>query len=459
MFARYVIAITLWGLLPMISYAQILTANLEIKRLSNIGANWVTIPLENSYTDAIIVCTHNLISAERPSATTRIRNITTNSFDLRLQQFENSPIVPISDVHCVISDEGAYDFGSLRYEARKVLSTTTAGQVLGFTDATSENVTSAISQTYADPHVVGQVMSFNDVNASVFWNFDCEFRGDGAFFTGQADGICVGKHIGQINGIRANETLGYMVIDAGAGTINDVSFAAAVGPNIGGGVGNTPPFNYSVSGDFDIGVLSSAGENGGQGGWAILFGPDPLAPNTISWAIEEETVAGDRSRTHIEENIGYWVFGNNQTPNMNGNKTVDVFSGSATPYAIPGSDVIYEIAVENTGSGAVDANSIFLVDRLPPEVTFFNGDIDDGGPQTDVVVFTDSGSGLSFDPALNLGFSNAATAPASMAQCNYTPIAGYDPDVNFICFAPAGTMSEGTITPSSFTLQFRAQLE
>ncbi len=459
MFARYVIAITLWGLLPMISYAQILTANLEIKRLSNIGANWVTIPLENSYTDAIIVCTHNLVSAASPSATTRIRNITANSFDLRLQQFENSPIVPISDVHCVISDEGAYDFGSLRYEARKVLSTTTAGQVLGFTDATSENVTSAISQTYADPHVVGQVMSFNDVNASVFWNFDCEFRGDGAFFTGQADGICVGKHIGQINGIRANETLGYMVIDAGAGTINDVSFAAAVGPNIGGGVGNTPPFNYSVSGDFDIGVLSSAGENGGQGGWAILFGPDPLAPNTISWAIEEETVAGDRSRTHIEENIGYWVFGNNQTPNMNGNKTVDVFSGSATPYAIPGSDVIYEIAVENTGSGAVDANSIFLVDRLPPEVTFFNGDIDDGGPQTDVVVFTDSGSGLSFDPALNLGFSNAATAPTSMAQCNYTPIAGYDPDVNFICFAPAGTMSEGTITPSSFTLQFRAQLE
>ena len=459
MSTRYIWALILWVLSPMISYAQILTADLEIKLIPNVGAAWMTIPLENNYTDAIIVCTHNLVSAASPSAATRIRNITANSFDLRLQQFENSNNVPISNVHCVISDEGAYDFGSLRYEARKVLSTTTAGQVPGFSLATSEDVTSAITQSYADPHVVGQVMSFNDVNASVFWNFDCENRGDGAFFSGQADGICIGKHIGQINGTRANETLGYIVIDAGAGTINDITFATAVGPLAGGGVGNSPPFNYSVSGDFDIGVLSSAGENGGQGGWSILFGPDPLAPNTISWAIEEETVAGDRSRTHTTENVGYWVFDNNQIANMSGDKTVDVFSGSASPYAIPGSDVIYEIAVENTGSGAVDANSIFLVDRLPPEVTFFNGDIDDGGPQTEVVVFTDSGSGLSFNPASDLGFSNAATAPTSMAQCNYTPITGYDPDVTFICLSPAGTMSEGTITPSSFTLQFRAQLE
>jgi len=369
--------------------------------------------------------------------------------------------VPTANVHCIISDEGAYDIGSLKYEAHKVISDGTSGLAVpgNWGAANTENVSGAILQSYANPHALGQVMSFNDPNASAFWNHDCDTRGNGAFFSGQADGICVGKHIGQINGTRADETLGYLVIEAGGGTVNDITFAAAVGPDTGGGVGNNPPFNYSVSGDFDIGVVGSAGEDGGQGGWAILFGSDPLLPNTIGWAIEEETVAGDTSRTHTTENVGYWVFDNNQSPDIAANKDVNIFSGSASPYAIPGSDVIYEIAVENTGSGPVDNNSIFLVDRLPPEITFFNGDIDNGGPETDNVVFNDAGSALSFNTATNLGFSNGATAPTSMASCNYTPISGYDPDVTFVCLAPQGIMSEGTITPSSFSLRFRARLE
>ncbi|MEP1230576.1 MAG: hypothetical protein ABJG88_07855 [Litorimonas sp.] len=458
---RYFVTIILWALSATISHAQTLTLDLEIKLIPNVGATWITVALNNTYSDAIIVCTHNLTSAASPSATTRIRNITSNSFELRMQQFENSSVVPISNVHCVISDEGSYDLGSLKYEAHKVLSVGTSGlSVPGdWTAANTENVTGAIIQSYADPHVIGQVMSFNDVNASVFWNFDCEFRGEAAFFSGQADGICIGKHIGQINGTRAPETLGYIVLEAGSGTINGINFETAVGPDIGAGVGNAPPFNYTVSGDFDIGILTQAGEDGGQGGWALLFGADPLSSNTIGWAIEEEVVAGDTSRRHTSENVAYWVFEDNQVANMTGNKTVNLFSGSASPYAIPGSDVIYEIAVENTGSGPVDANSIFLVDRLPAEVNFFNGDIDDGGPETDAVVFTDTDSGLTFNPVSNLGFSNAASAPTSMAQCNYTPLSGYDPAVTFICLSPSGIMQEGTLTPSSFTLQFRAQLE
>jgi uncharacterized repeat protein (TIGR01451 family) len=426
-----------------------LTPELELKLVPNVGAVWQTVNLENTYTDAIVVCTYNLPSSSDPSATTRIQNITASSFQLRIQQFENSSIVTASDVHCVIADEGPYNSGGLKYEARKVDSVNTSGLAVGWGVATTENVTSAITQSYTDPHVVGQVMSFNDVNASVFWNFDCDSRGNGAFFSGQADGICVGKHIGQINNTRATETLGYIVIEAGAATVNDISFAAAVGPDAGAGVGNSPPYNYAVSGDFDIGVLSSAGEDGGQGGWAVLYGMDPLSANQISWAIEEEVVAGDVTRRHTTENVGYWVFDNNQSPVMGAKKDVEVTSGGASDYAIPGNDVTYSITVTNTGSGPVDANTIEMIDAMPPEISFLTGS----------VVFIDNDSSLTFDPAFDLKFSKAPTAPANFAACTDTPSAGYDPTITFICLAPKGRMSEGTITPSSFTIQFQAGIE
>jgi len=455
----FIAGVFFWLISSPLAYGQILTTDLEIKIVPNVGAAWQTVSLENNYADAIVVCTYNLTSAISPPATTRIRNITATSFELRIQQFENSSIVTASDVHCVIADEGAADSGGLKYEARKVISDGTSGLAVGWGIGTTENVTADITQSYANPHVVGQVMSFNDVNASVFWNFDCENRGNGAFFSGQADGICVGKHIGQINNTRAAETLGYIVLEAGNGTVNDISFATAVGPDSGGGVGNAPPFNYAVTGDFDIGVLSNAGEDGGQGGWSILYGADPLPPGQIQWAVDEETVAGDTSRTHTTENVGYWVFDNNQTPTIGANKSVGIFSGSASPYAIPGSDVIYTISVDNTGSGPVDADSLVLIDALPPEITFYNDDIDDGGPLTGIIDFDAGTSGLTFTEATDLGFSNAATKPTNFAACNYPPAAGYDPNITFVCLAPKGAMNEGTITSSAFEISFRAAIE
>ncbi len=461
MVVRFIIAVlTGWLLSSQLAYAQMLTADLEIKLVPNVGAAWQTVALENSYNDAIVVCSYNLPSAAAPSAVTRIQNITATSFELRIQQFENSSIVTASNVHCVIADEGAYDSGGLKYEARKVLSTGTSGlEVPGdWGVANTEDVTADITQIYSDPHVVGQVMSFNDVNASVFWNFDCETRGNGAFFSGQFDGICVGKHIGQIDGTRANEWLGYIVIEAGGGTVNDISFAAAVGGDIVRGVGNSPPYIYNVTGDFDVGVVASAGEDGGQGGWSVLFGYDPLSSNEIRLAIDEEVVAGDTSRTHTTENVGYWVFDNNQMAEMDAEKSVRVFNGSSNPYSIPGSDVIYTIKAENVGSGPVDAGSIFLVDALPPEVTFYNDDIDDAGPLTGVVEFDAGATGLTFTEATDLGFSDAATAPTDFSQCNYSASSGYDPNINFVCFAPKGAMSEGTITSSAFAMSIRARI-
>ena len=452
------IVFILWCLaLP--AHGQVLSTNLEIKRVTSVGAVWQTISLENTYTSAVVVCTYNLPNRTDPPATVRVRSVGATSFQLRIQQFENSSIVTASDVHCIIADEGAYNSGGLKFEAHRVLSTGTSGLSVpgGWGSANTEEITGALVQSYTTPIVLGQVMSFNDVNASVFWTNNCVNRNRSPFELNNR--ACVGKHIGQINGTRASETLGYIVAESGSGTLNDIAYTLARGADSIRGVGNTPPFSYTVADDYDVGVLSQDGEDGGQGGWAVLYGADPLPSTRIDMAIDEETVAGDTTRTHTREQVSYWLFKDNQSVNLGTNKTVTMSSESVSPYAIPGSDVVYTINVENTGSKAVDASTIFIVDSLPAEATFYNGDMNGPGPGTNVVIFTQSGAGLSFTEGTDLKFSNSPFKPTSFAACSYSPLAGYDPNVKHVCFRPQGAMNAGSLSTSSFSLQFRVQVQ
>ncbi len=148
---------------------------------------------------------------------------------------------------------------------------------------------------------------------------------------------------------------------------------------------------------------------------------------------------------------------------LSANKTIAVFDGAGVGdiYALPGEDVIYTINVANTGTGPTDLDSVVLIDRMPPQVEFFTGDIDTGGansyPGSDPVGFIDNGSGLSFTYATDVGFSDQGTRPADFASCTYEPTGAYDPNVTFICFNPKGTMPAGDPDPG-FSIAFRARI-
>lgn len=445
--------------LPQIAYGQALSLDIEAVRVENVGAGWVTVDLVNSYTNAVVACTYNLTSSANPSATVRIQNVGADSFETRIQQFENSNVVSASDVHCLVVDSGAYTLSDgLEIEAYTVEADRTAGLSVpgGWSLTNLEDVTSTLTHSYSDMVVLGQVMSFNDDKASVIHTSNCTNRG----VRPSPARFCVGKHIGQINSTRATETIGYIVADAKIGTINDVAYRFSRGRDQGAGVGNSPPYTYPVGLDYDTGVMTQAAEDGGQGGWAILYGNDPLPNNQLNYAIEEEVVAGDTSRGHTTEEMFYALFQNNQTADLSASKTVTPYSGSSSQYYIPGSDVIYKIETSNAGSAPIDDNSLFFVDALPTEVEFYNADMDDGGPATGPVLFTETGSGITFDETTDLGFSDSTTKPTSFVECDYTPSAGYDSAVNFICFNPKGQLKSGSLAPTDpmVAFEFRVRL-
>lgn len=129
----------------------------------------------------------------------------------------------------------------------------------------------------------------------------------------------------------------------------------------------------------------------------------------------------------------------------------DPVNGTTNAKSIPGAIIKYTLTVANTGPDAVTANSVFIVDTLPTQIsagTASNPTFIQGSPS----------SGLTFSASSNVAYSNAGTTPASFAACTYHPVATYDPAVRYICLNPQGTFAASTGTPPSFQLSYQAQI-
>ncbi|RKZ92303.1 MAG: hypothetical protein DRQ43_09190, partial [Gammaproteobacteria bacterium] len=335
-----------------VAHAVIVTPDLEVVTISGVGSTFQTVSLQNTYSNAIPVCTYNLTSSANVPAAVRITNITANSFDVRIQNPTNGDVtgaVTAGDVHCVISDEGAYTLSDgLKYEARTVLSDGTNGRSIGWSLAQTENVTGSLTYTFASPVVLGQVISSNDAEYSTFWS-----HGGNVGNPPTGTNISVGKQTGIDSTARADETLGYIVIESGtgSGSINGVDYAAALGADSITGV-TTSSATYALSKTYKHGVAVLSAMDGSDGGWAVLLGATPLAGDAIKPGIDE-----DKDRGHTTEQVAYWVL----DPVNVADTAVTIDDSSAT--YTPGTTSVYTVTVINNGPN--DAGTVNVVNSAP----------------------------------------------------------------------------------------------
>jgi len=79
--------------------------------------------------------------------------------------------------------------------------------------------------TYSNSVVVGQVMIFNDSDRSTFWAL-----GSNRSKPPSSSELYIGKHVGEDSDTtRADEVIGYIVIEAGSGTVGEHSYVAGLG--------------------------------------------------------------------------------------------------------------------------------------------------------------------------------------------------------------------------------------
>jgi hypothetical protein len=211
------------------------------------------------------------------------------------------------------------------------------------------------SNSYANPVVLGQVMTYNDPGFSTFWS--C---GSSSMYPPDSSNFKVGKTISEDpDNEREDETIGYIVIEAGSGDIEGLQYAAALGGDTVQGVDNTPPYNYAPGALFTpkVAIASVAAMDGTNGGWAILYGANPVTSGKLNLAIDEDQSA-DSERAHTSEQVGYIVFENSDVLPIPASQP-DPANGAI--------NVSTTAALSWTaGSGAISHDVYFGMDSPPP---------------------------------------------------------------------------------------------
>jgi hypothetical protein len=264
------------------------------------SSGWTLVTLPQSYDAMVVVASPNYDKTAAPMVV-RIRNASGASFEFMVQNVNDNSAVSGVPVHYLVVEEGVYteaDHG-VKMEAVRYTSTLTAGKNNWQSEARSN------SNSYTRPVVLGQVMSYNDPAWSVFWS-----HGNSRTSPPTSSVLNVGKHVGEDpDATRANEIIGYIVIQAGQGVLDGRSYVAGLGDDAIKGVDNKPPYTYSLSGlnSASVAVVSQAAMDGGNGGWAILYGANPVTATQLQLAIDEDQLK-DSERRHITEQVAYIVF-------------------------------------------------------------------------------------------------------------------------------------------------------
>lgn len=280
------------------------TLTMETGTVTNVGNSWTTVNLTNTYTSAVIVCTNDLGSTGLPGVV-RVNNVTSGSFDVMVQNPSNSAMSGC-EVHYLVVEEGVYnvtDHG-IKMEAKKVTASATAEN----NDWVMESRT--YSNSYTTPVVLGQVMSYNDSNWSVFWACSGSRTSPPT-----ASVLNAGKNVGEdpskSRKSRNDETVALIIVEQGSGTVNGMPYTAAVGADTVRGPDNSSAgysYSFGAVSNASVAILSVAGMDGGNGGWPVLWGSNPLTDNSVTMVFDEDQT-NDTERSHTTEQVAYIIFG------------------------------------------------------------------------------------------------------------------------------------------------------
>jgi len=367
--------------------------------------DWKTVGLDRTFDSMVVVCTPNYDSATAPLVV-RVRNAAGNSFEVRVDRADGlTDEVAGIDVHYMVVEEGVYieAIHGIKMEAGKFTSTVT--------DSNSSWVGEelAYNNSYNNPVVLGQVTTYNDPGFSVFWS-----RGRWRSNPPSTPAFWVGKHVGEdYDTTRENEIIGYIVIEAGSGTIGTTRYLAGLGADTVGGVGNSPPYRYSfgVLPSVSTAIISQAAMDGNDGSWAVLYGSNPVTNTTLNLAIDEDQL-GDSERSHTTEQVAYIVFGPAR--------------GNMPPVAQDQSVNIYEDTSVDITLTASDADEDFLTYSVVTSPS--NGSLSGTAPNLTYTPNSDYNAPDSFTFIANDGLvdSNVATVSITVTGVNDAPVAYND---------------------------------
>ena len=335
-------------------------AGLDVGVISGVTNDaWTLVTLDNNYNNLVVVATPNSEGSTVPLVT-RIRNATGNSFEVKVQRADGSdePVAGIP-VHFIAAEEGLHD----GFEARLVESTVTDS------DSSWVGESQTYIGSYEAPVVVGQVLTYNDPDWSVFWA-----SGQSRTQIPTSDSLTIGKHVGQDSDTsRSNETIGFFVFESGVGETDGRTWGATITSNILGtdnSPGDTGVVNplEQIPGaegfllETSVAIASNATMRGTDGSFAVLNDRHPVSKEALHLVVDEDRFL-DAERNHIAESVSYVVFSAGALDNVVSGNTISENGGAGVDIANSGRNYIGTFDFDGAPGDNPEGNQIIDNDR------------------------------------------------------------------------------------------------
>jgi hypothetical protein len=373
----------------------------------NASSSWQTVTLPVTYTSPIVICTPNYDDTKTPMVA-RVRNALGNSFEVKVQAPSGAALSNVP-VHYFVIEEGVYNLADhgIALEALQYTSTRT--------DHDQSWVGEAIdaANVYSSPVVLGQVASENDAAWSVFWS-----RGTSYTNPVSNAAIYIGKHVAEDpNTTRADETLHYVVAEAGSGSFEGISYHVGIGGDFVAGVDNSPPYVYTVNNvaSASVGILSSTGIDGVNGGWPILYGASPVSATQVNIAYDEDQLQ-DSERSHTSEQVAFFVLADPGAPTLSLATPTpnsihledDVINFSASANDLEDGDLSASINWSSNIDGALGSGANISTDLLSPGFHVITASVADSDAKSasdsvEIVVMSLDGPSMETGVLANVG--------------------------------------------------------
>jgi len=266
------------------------TMDAEVNSVS-VGSNWTTINLDGYYTNPVIVANYECDGGEESAV--RIRNVSSDSFDIRLQ---NAGDRNFSDrtVHFFVVEETNLLFldGTL-IEGHNYTETHTIG---GYSGDNTWNTISFDHSYTISPVVFSQVTTYSDSN----------------FVFGHISNVTTATarsamDVGQLSFDHGDETMSWITVERSrTGNLHDIPYETGTsGDSVLGH--NNGCYSTSFTQIFSqppATLVDLRKRDGGDGGWASICA---LSSTALSVHVEEEDES-DGERSHTTEDVSFLAF-------------------------------------------------------------------------------------------------------------------------------------------------------